>query len=234
MGFCSNCGSEMKEGNVFCSNCGSKSANAGQQAADVGQQTVGNTQGMPNYTSNSYTGVNQQMNKPNNNKIIGMAVVGVAALAVLFILVKLFGAISTPGYEKPIKYVCDGIENGSFNTMMKAFPEYITDQLDDYYGDDTDDLMDSLVESLEDEFGKRLKVSYKITDKDKLDKDDIEELQDDVQYSYGEKVKIKEAYELEVEMKIKGSEDNRKDTSDVTVIKVGSKWYLSDRSFMGF
>lgn len=227
MGFCSNCGSEMKEGSVFCSNCGTKTADSLQQA-------TGNTQGMPNYTSNSYTGVSQQMNKPNNNKIIGMAVVGVAALAVLFIVFKLFGAITTPGYEKPIKYVCEGIEKGSFKTMMKAFPEYITDQLEDRYGEDLDDQMDDLVESLEDEYGKRVKVSYKITDKDKLDKDDIEDLEDRIKYNYDEKVKIKEAYELEVSMKIKGSEDKDEDETDVTVIKIGSKWYLSDRSFIGF
>ncbi len=228
MGFCSNCGSELKEGTVFCSNCGTK-------AADAGQQAPGNTQQvMPNYTSNGYTGYNQQGNKPNNNKIIGMAVVGVAALAVFFILVKLFGGITPPGYEQPIKYVCDGIENGSFKTMMKAFPEYITDQMEDYYGDEMDELMDGMVENLKDQYGKRVKISYKVTDKDKMDKDDIETLEEDVEYNYDEKVNIKDAYEIEVEMKVKGSEGSDEDESTVTVIKVGSKWYLYDQSLMGF
>ena len=227
MGFCSNCGSELKEGTVFCSNCGTKVAEAVEQTPD-------NTQVMPNYTSNAYNGYNQQGNKPNNNKMIGMAVVGVAALVVLFILVKLFGAITTPGYEKPIQYVCNGIEDGSFKTMMKAFPEYITDQMEDYYGDEMDELMDGMVENLKDEYGKKVKITYRVKDKDKMDKSDIKELEQNVKYSYDEKVKIKEAYELEVEMKIKGSEGSDKDTSDITVIKVGSKWYLYDQSLMGF
>ncbi len=227
MGFCSNCGTEMREGTVFCSNCGAK-------APDAGQQAPVNPQNMPNNTSYAYTGYNQQGKKPNNNKIIGMAVVGVVALAVLFLLVKLFGAITTPGYEKPIKNFCEGIEKGSFKTMMKAFPEYITDQMEDYYGDEMDEMMESLVESLEDEYGKRIKISYKVKDKDKLDKDDVKELEDDVRYIYDEKVKIKEAYEIDVELKIKGSEDSDKDKSSITVIKIGSNWYLYDRSLMGF
>ncbi len=227
MGFCSNCGSEMKEGSMFCSNCGAK-------AADAGQQEVSNAQGMPNYSSNGYPGYAQQGNKPNNNKIIGMAVVGVAVLAVVFLLVKLFGAIGTSGYETPIKYICEGMQKGSYKTMKKAFPEYITDQLDRYFGDDAEDTMDELVESLKDEYGKGVKITYKIIDKDKLDKDDIEELEDEVKYRYNKKVKIKEAYELEVKMKVKGSEGSDEDEMDVTVIKVGSKWYLYDDSLMGF
>lgn len=227
MGFCSNCGSEMKEGNLFCSNCGAKTA-------DVGQQTPSDTQGMPGYTPEAYPNYNQQGKKPNNNKIIGIAVVGVAALLVIFLLAKLFGGLGTPGYEKPIQYMCEGMEKGKFKTMMKAFPDYIADQFEDFYGDDMDDMMDNMLDSLKDEYGKNVKISYKVVDKEKLDKDDIEELEDGVKYYYGEKIKIKEAYELEVELKVKGSKGSDKDTSDIKVIKIGSSWYFYDRSLMGF
>ncbi len=225
MGFCSNCGSEIKEGTVFCSNCGAKTADAGQQQA-------GNTQGMQN--NNTYGNFTPQSNKPNNNKIIGMAVVGVAALVGLFILVKLFGVFTTPGYEKPLQYVCDGLEKGNLKTMMKAFPSYITEEMEDYYDDYADVFADNMKEQLEEEFGKNVKVSYKVTDKDKLDKDDIEELVEDIEYFYDEKVKIKDAYELEVEMKVKGKDGSDESEDSITVIKIGSKWYMYDDSFLGF
>ncbi len=221
MGFCSNCGTEIKEGTAFCSKCGAK-------AGETAQQDY--SQGMPDYSANTY-GSSQQSSKPNNNKKIGMIVVGVAAVIVLFLLFKFVGIFTTPAYEKPIKYVCDGLEKGNGKTMMKAFPDYIVDQLEDNYGD-MDDFMDMMSENLEDSFGKRIKISYKVTDKDKVDKDDIDDLEDEIESYYDEKVKIKAAYNLEVEMKIKGSEDDDKSKDELTVIKIGSKWYLYDQSLI--
>lgn len=224
MGFCSNCGSEIKEGTAFCSKCGARVGDAAQQTSDYNQ-------GTPNYSTNSYGDGYMPGNKPNNNKMIGMAVVGVAAVVVLFLLFKFIGLFTTPAYEKPIKYVCDGMEKGSAKTMMKAFPDYIVDQLEDNYGD-MDEFMDSMTENLEDSYGKRVKISFKVTDKEKIDKDDISDLEDEIESYYDENVNIKAAYNLEVEMKIKGSEDDDENDDELTVIKVGSKWYLYDQSFL--
>lgn len=237
MGFCSNCGSEVKEGLGFCGQCGTKVADATPQN-EVPQNTAPQDtapQGMQGQVPNTYVNYNQGTKKPNNNKVIGMVVVGVIALLGIFALVKIVGLFTTPAYERPLKYMTEGMEDGSFKKMMKAFPDYVTDpiedQIDDYYDGETDEFMDMLTDGLKDDYGKNIKISYKVIDKDKLSKKEIKSIEKDIEYSSDEKVNIKEAYELEVEMIIKGSEDKDKDETEMTVIKIGSKWYLTQDSF---
>ncbi|HKL79710.1 MAG TPA: zinc ribbon domain-containing protein [Mobilitalea sp.] len=237
MGFCSNCGSEVKEGLAFCSQCGTKVADATPQNEVPQYSAPQNTspQGMQGQVPNAYVNNNQGTKKPNNNKVIGMVVVGVVALLAIFALLKIVGLFTTPAYEKPLKYMTEGMEDGSFKKMMKAFPDYMTDpideQIDNYYDGETDEFMDMFTDGLENEFGKRIKMSYKVTDKDKLDKDDIESMEEDIEYSSDKKINIKEAYELEVEMTIKGSKGKETEDTEMTVIKIGSKWYLTEDSF---
>lgn len=220
MGFCSSCGSEIKQGTTFCGNCGAK-------VSDVGQQ------GMP--AQNTYSNNTNGTEKKNNNKLIGMIVVGAVALVCLFLLFKVVGAVSTPGYEKPVKYMLNGLQDGNYKTMMKAYPKFMKEQFDeqveDYYDGEVDELMEMLTDDMKEEYGKKVKLSYKVTDKEKLDKDEVKDLQESFKWRYDEKVKIKEAYVLELEMKIKGSEGKDEEDVEMTVIKIGSDWYLTQEAF---
>ena len=84
---------------------------------------------------------------------------------------------------------------------------------------------------LEDEYGDDIKVSYKIKDKEKIDKDDLEDLEDDIKDTYDEKVKVSKGYELKIEMKIKGDDDKEKDTTKIKVYKIDGDWCLMDSLF---
>lgn len=226
MGFCSNCGTEMKDGAVFCSQCGTK------VAEDILQKELSHVPDTTKPIPNIDTYYTEGDNKKSHNKMIGMAVVGVVVLLGLFLLVKLFGLVTTPGYERPVKYMVAGMEDGKFRTMMKAFPDYITDDIehmmDSFYDGDPDDFMDEMLGSLETMYGKKVKISYDIKDKEKLSKAEIKELEEDIDDMYDEDVNIKSAYQLKIKMKIKGSKESDENTDSLTVIRIGSKWYLSD------
>ena len=80
----------------------------------------------------------------------------------------------------------------------------------------------------EDEFGKNFKVKYKIVDKDELSEKKLEDLADALNENFDIKRKdVKKAYKLDIEMTIKGSEDEDDgELEDVLVVKIGSGWYI--------
>lgn len=214
MSFCGQCGAEITPNSTFCGKCGSKVESGNQQGA-----------------------VSDQGAPKGRNKTIGMIAVGAIAVIALFFLVNVIGAIGTPGHEKPLKHMIKAMNSGSYKQFVKAFPDYMVDKFDDtldyLYDDDMDKFMESFTDDLKDEYGKNYKITYKVTDKEKLDKDDIEELEDDIKYMYDKKVKIKSAYVLETDLKIKGKKGSDSNDTEIVVYKIGSKWYM-DSSSMGF
>ena len=84
--------------------------------------------------------------------------------------------------------------------------------------------MELITGMLEEEYGDDIKISYKIKDKDKIDKDDLEELEDSIKDKYDEKVRVSKGYELKVKMKIKGDDDKDEDTTTIKVYKIEGDW----------
>jgi hypothetical protein len=209
---CTKCGSEQPDGTKFCGVCG----------AEI-------TQG---YQPPGQTSPAGKKGKLPIGKIAGLA----AAVVVLIIIIS---AISGGGYKKPIDLVFKSIQTGKASHMLKAMPKFI---IDDRYSDrdeldELDELFEEVQEELRDEYGKNAKVSYKITDRDKLDKDDLEDISEyfgDYFGSAGKRAKVKAGYEIELDATIRGSEDKDTNELTVTVIKIGGKWYLNPQSLYMF
>ncbi|MFA5658886.1 MAG: hypothetical protein WC900_06340, partial [Oscillospiraceae bacterium] len=126
---------------------------------------------------------------------------------------------------KPIDNMIKGIENQDADIFLSAYPEFLADQMDSYIDDDT---MEDMYDSFEDEYGKNIKISYKVTDKDKLDKDDLTDYEEEIDDYYDEKVDIAEGYEVEVELTIEGDDDNDNDDTDFVVLKIDGDWCVYD------
>lgn len=180
-----------------------------------------------------------------NNKIVDwilknkMIVLGGAGglVALIVVIVLLASLLGGGGYKKPIKTYFAWM-NGKSITESKVksmYPEEILDLMDDA-GMDLDDLVEVLedsskenLDSLEDAYGDDVKISYKIKEADKMDKDDLSEYKDDLKDMYDiPKKDVKAAYEVEVEVTIKGDEDKDSNDMDLVVVKIGSKWCLMD------
>ena len=80
--------------------------------------------------------------------------------------------------------------------------------------------------------GKDIKIKYKIEDNEKLDKDDIKDIEKELKEYMDIREDVSAARELEVSFTIYEDGD-KEDEVDVTmeVIKVDGKWYLNWGSF---
>ena len=206
--FCEKCGSELKDTDKLCPNCGAPVAET-TATKDVKKEST-----TAKSTSTS--------NKPSAKMYGLIGGIAAAALVLIIILVAIFGG---GGYKKPIDNMLNGIQKTNVKTFLKAFPDVMKEDLEDYIEkDDLEDLMDEF----EDEVGKNPKITYKILDKEKIDKDDLEDIQDDLEDEYEDakksKIKVTAGYKLTVKLTVKGKDDSQSNTTTINVYKIGGKW----------
>lgn len=192
--FCENCGAEMEDSEIVCKHCGPQAPAEEPVVTD--------------------TTVNKGANKNDNTKnIVVIAVVAAVVIALIVLLSSVLGG----GYKKPVKNFFKGMEKADAEMYMSAFPEFMDY---DYDKDDMEDMLDML----EDEYGKNIKISYKIEEKEKIDKEDLEYVQEYIEEVYEEEVKVTKGYKLEVEATIKGKEDDDTDDQDMYIYKIDGDW----------
>lgn len=202
--FCENCGAEIDDNQVVCPNCG----NGAEEIK--AEETV--TEATETTTSTSSAA------KSNNVKTY--AIIGGIAAAVVVILAIIISIVSG-GWKKPIDNYFKGMEKGNLKTYTKAFPDFYNDKIDL----DQDD-MDKMHDSLEDEYGEKIKISYKVTKKEDIKKDDLKKVQEYIEKVYDEDVKVSAGKEVKVKATIKGKDDEDTDTQKMYVYKINGKWKL--------
>ncbi len=121
-----------------------------------------------------------------------------AVAVVIILLIFLFANVLGGGYKKCIKEYYKGAQA----------------QTNCYYSSEIA------------KYGKNIKYKVKFQDKEKLDKDDIKDLEKGLKSSKGKTVNIKNAYEVECNIKIKGSKDDDDQDMIITVGKIDGKWYI--------
>lgn len=160
-----------------------------------------------------------------------------AAVAVVLVIVLIISLISNGGYKSAINnYI--GLFEGKSSKIEKIAPEEYWDYYEEQYDKSVKDIVklyedswESREEELEEEYGKHIKISYDITDKEELDKNDLRDLATKLKDKWGIKKKnIKEAYELEIELKIKGSEDEDIQDLSCIAVKINGSWYLCNNN----
>lgn len=161
-------------------------------------------------------------------------------LLMVLVLALSLTACGGSGYKGVVKDMMKALEKADAEAMLKLYHEECIDtMIDGEWIEDEDDLVDMMEESFdmiheqwEDEYGDDIKISYKIKDAEKMDKDDLEDLQDEYDDADID-IDIKQAYEVEVEVTIKGDDDDDEEDMDLVIIKVGGKWYLDTNSGLG-
>lgn len=207
--FCMQCGKEIEDDANICSFCGA--SQAGSVSAEGGLD----------------------VNK-NSNKAVAVLIAAVAV--VLVILIVLFNLLFGGGYKQPVDNMMKAIETGKGKYLYKTMPEFLIeyryeDEKKSEIYDDLDDSLEFIIDMLESEYGDDIKISYKIKDKEKIDKDDLEDLEDSIKDRYDEKVRVSKGYELKIKMKIKGDDDKDEDTTTIKVYKIDGDWCLMDSIF---
>ena len=202
--FCENCGAEMDDNDVVCKHCGPQA------------------EAEPTVTVEEPVTSNQTSSTAKSNNTKNIAIIAGIAAAVVILLVVIF-SIFGGGYKKPIDNYFKGMQKGNAETYLKAFPEFM-----DMDKNVDEDYMEDMLDSFEDEYGEKIKISYKITKKEKIKKADLEDVQKYIEKRYEEDVKVSAGYEIKVKATIKGKDDEDTDTQKMYVYKIDGKWcYMS-------
>ncbi len=202
---CTNCGAQMADDATFCANCGTAVQAEVIPAAPAAAQ------------------------KPALD-IKKLLPIGIGAVA-LIIVIALIAGIAGSGYKNPVKYY-EQMLNGNFKNIEKIIPEKAIEESEEDI--DFDDLVEEAeeeyelyLEELEEDYGDNVKIDIKITDKDVLKEKKLNNIRDGLKDNYDiPKKSVTKAYKLELELSIKGSDDEETDDLDVIVAKIDGKWYM--------
>lgn len=221
MAFCGYCGNEVAEGELCSCQQGQNECHESQAQYASDEDAV-----------------------KNNSDKGGKAVIGVIAAVIVLIVVLLFVLIlGGSGYKKVVKELQTALNEADGDLIMNIMcNEDMLDDMEDYFDDswyyddldeyinDMENDLDDLTDSLEDEFGKNLKISIKITDRKKLDEDDIEDdIEDVYKKVYGMRVKVAKAYKLNCEVEVKGKDGEDDKRAKIIVFKTkDGEWKLFD------
>ncbi len=218
--FCTSCGSQVSDEANNCPNCGAPVGSPAPAAYTAPTAPVSPAPAVTYAAPQAPAGQTPPAKSGNTATYVGIGVVAVIAIIVIALIGNLFGG---GGYKKPIDNMINGIVKQDADKFLAAFPAFMSKSMKGYIDDDyLEDMYDELV----DDYGKNIKITYKVTDKEKLDKDDLEDYQDEIKSWYSKKVKITEGYELEVEMKIKGKDDSDENVDDIVVLKIDGEWCI--------
>ncbi len=228
--FCTSCGASLDDNATFCTACGAKlAAPAAAPAANDGS-TAASTP-LDDLKDKSLKAINDFKNNPQRNTYIGIACVAVLAIILIIVVVNLISG----GYKGALKDYFGAIEDKDGEAYAEAlFSDDMIDYILDESGDDEDDFYDGYKDkaknaysSLKDEYGSGISISFDVTDKEKIDKDDLEDLEDSLNELYDDNINVSKGYEVELEIEVEGKDDD--DTFDATavMIKADGDWIIS-------
>ena len=250
--FCGNCGAELPDDAQFCTNCGHSvpAKNAENESTVTVNATVGTDAAESTEPAAAPTANTESAYQPapapsftesapvQKNKNLIPIIIGGAAAAVILIIIIVSVALSGSGYKKAVDNYFDVMFKGKADKIEKLCPpeywEWYEDQYDRDLSDIKDDYKDNwedLLEDFEDEYGKNFKATYKITDKKELSDKKLKTIQDNLKESYDiAKKSVKKAYKLDLDIELKGKDDEDSNERTVYAVKIGGDWYLCNES----
>ena len=164
--------------------------------------------------------------------------IAVVVVAVLGLGVKGIFFRSSP--EKPLDYLVQTVNKGDSKYLVKMFPKQVQSILKSpLIKSSLDSSIADMREDIENEVGRNAKMSYKVKSKTRLSKDERENFVSGVTkslsslMSFGSlsdstlpDLNIKDAYELEVELTIKGADGSDSEEIELVSFKLGGNWYI--------
>ncbi len=154
-----------------------------------------------------------------------MAAIAVVAVAVIVLIISLFSG----GSDKVVKKIVKAYDNEDAEALMKLYPEFMADGFEDNIEETSEAQIEGfyLLLSLADIDTDDVKLSYKIKDEDKYDKDELEDLAEEFEEYFDdfEEKKLKAAIDYEVDVTIKSDGEEEEMELIVHAFKYGGKWY---------
>ena len=152
--------------------------------------------------------------------------IGAGALVAVIIIIAIIAGVAGNGFKKPVKAYAEGIQENDGKIVVEAYYEDYVDG----WEDSLEERIEIIADYLEDECGKGYKVKVEFKDKEKYNKDDIEDFVEDLEDDYGieyDADDFSKLYEVDVEMVAEGDDDEI-DVGDGTlyVAKIDGEWFI--------
>lgn len=174
----------------------------------------------------------------------GAALKKILAILLIFCFLCLSGCSSgNIGDEttEPLDKMIQGVLNKNISVYKSAFPpdyieavEYAYKRLSNDIDKELETTLSSANDVLEANYGKKVKINYKLVSKVKMTEKDLKEKYWDLLInSYSIPVeKITEAYKESIEITVKGRDTEESKTSEFKFLKIDGTWYIHPESFM--
>lgn len=183
--------------------------------------------GMP--YQNGYNPYGYQNTAPAKKKKTGL-VIGIIVVLIAVIAVGLFFILGSGNrsYKAAVKQYARAIEDHDLSGMIKVqVPRYSKQQFISMSGYSSEkEFWDEFDESMESEYGSHVKLSFEIKGAERIDQDDLADIEDALSYSYDYEADITDGYVVEILMHVKGDDDTYDDTIYLNVVEIKGKWYI--------
>ena len=146
-------------------------------------------------------------------------------IAIIAIVITIIALIACNAWKRPIDKLVKGIKKADTEILLSAFPDFVKDEFKDELNLETmEKMLVKLGEALEDEYGDNYKISYKVVEKDKIEKDDLEKIEKAFNDNMDKSIKVSAGYKAKIKLIVKGKEDSYDSTSIMYLYKINGKW----------
>ena len=197
------------------------------QFQQPGQQ---NQYGQPGPQAGVPQGADMKPGMKLNKKLVAI-IGGIVAVVIIVIIVLVLALSGGKGQRSATKIgdeLAKAYENGDADAMIELMKDDYYELYNETWGDNfVADQFNEDVQDMKEEVGTVKSIKIEDRSEEKYEKDEIEDVNKTLD-RLNVDMKVDDCLEIDMDVEIKGSEDDADGKITYTVVKSGSKWYLVD------
>ena len=197
------------------------------QFQQPGQQ---NQYGQPGPQAGVPQGADMKPGMKLNKKLVAI-IGGIVAVVIIVIIVLVLALSGGKGQRSATKIgdeLAKAYENGDADAMIELMKDDYYELYNETWGDNfVEDQFNEDVQDMKEEVGTVKSIKIEDRSEEKYEKDEIEDVNKTLD-RFNVDMKVDDCLEIDMDVEIKGSEDDADGKITYTVVKSGSKWYLVD------
>ena len=197
------------------------------QFQQPGQQ---NQYGQPGPQAGVPQGADMKPGMKLNKKLVAI-IGGIVAVVIIVIIVLVLALSGGKGQRSATKIgdeLAKAYENGDADAMIELMKDDYYELYNETWGDNfVEDQFNEDVQDMKEEVGTVNSIKIEDRSEEKYEKDEIEDVNKTLD-RLNVDMKVDDCLEIDMDVEIKGSEDDADGKITYTVVKSGSKWYLVD------
>ena len=165
-----------------------------------------------------------------NKKLVAI-IGGIVAVVIIVIIVLVLALSGGKGQRSATKIgdeLAKAYENGDADAMIELMKDDYYELYNETWGDNfVEDQFNEDVQDMKEEVGTVKSIKIEDRSEEKYEKDEIEDVNKTLD-RLNVDMKVDDCLEIDMDVEIKGSEDDADGKITYTVVKSGSRWYLVD------